>query len=378
MCGLVGIAGKLLAKDESTMKTLLLIDVLRGADSTGLAAVRSANKEAKISKLASHPLDLFDRADFKEALNGALSTVFIGHNRAATLGMVSRVNAHPFECGNIVGAHNGTLKGTSFYDLKKKLGQEFGTDSEAIFASINEFGLKETVSMLEGAWSLVWYDRSNNTLNFLRNKERPMYFAYSKEFDRIFWASEWEMIAAAFSLRPNGTELYAEKKTGYEYWPTDEDVHYCFDVDKLKSGSAKPKPTVKTVKGKEPAPVSSTSSVTPFRDRTNSTNSTMTSLGTTNGGNTQVRGGTGQTEKPVSLIHLFGSMDNPYAGLFSKEKFEEIAKYGCSWCQKHIDYGDTGILIHERDEIILCKECTEGDEKTNHIHLPSTNFQSLL
>jgi glucosamine 6-phosphate synthetase-like amidotransferase/phosphosugar isomerase protein len=118
MCGLVGIAGKLTVKDEATMKRLFLLDFFRGPDSTGLAAVRG-DGNIHVSKLASHPIDLFDSARFKTALSGYNSKIFLGHNRYATKGKVNANNAHPYHYGDIVGAHNGTLSISSWRALEK-------------------------------------------------------------------------------------------------------------------------------------------------------------------------------------------------------------------------------------------------------------------
>ena len=43
MCGLVGVAGDINNKFEKLFKVLLQIDVIRGADSTGVAFVNNSN-----------------------------------------------------------------------------------------------------------------------------------------------------------------------------------------------------------------------------------------------------------------------------------------------------------------------------------------------
>jgi len=100
---------------------MLLLDYLRGVDSTGLAAVRNKDSEVKVVKAAVNPIDLFGYKNFDMVLTGATSKVLIGHNRAATLGKVNNVNAHPFHCGAVVGAHNGTLDRPSWTRLEEAL-----------------------------------------------------------------------------------------------------------------------------------------------------------------------------------------------------------------------------------------------------------------
>jgi glucosamine 6-phosphate synthetase-like amidotransferase/phosphosugar isomerase protein len=64
MCGLVGIAGQMTAKDDAVIKRLLMYDYFRGPDSTGMAAIRG-NGDVYLAKLASDPVTLFDTGKFK-------------------------------------------------------------------------------------------------------------------------------------------------------------------------------------------------------------------------------------------------------------------------------------------------------------------------
>src|SRR4051812_28283409 len=95
MCGLVGIAGQMTAKDDAIIKRLLMYDYFRGPDSTGLAAIRG-NGDVYLAKLASDPVTLFDTGKFKAAIS-SISRVYMGHNRSATRGAVNNYNAHPIE-----------------------------------------------------------------------------------------------------------------------------------------------------------------------------------------------------------------------------------------------------------------------------------------
>jgi glucosamine 6-phosphate synthetase-like amidotransferase/phosphosugar isomerase protein len=194
MCGIVGIAGSLFAREELTMKRLLLLDSLRGMDSTGMATVRMGGKKVEIAKRASHCFNLFDTKSFNDILNGTSSLAFIGHNRSATSGAIKDVNAHPFQVDHITGVHNGTLEDSDKRVLEDMVGEKFNVDSEALFAAIAKFGVKEVIPKLQkgkdsykGAWSLVWWDTDNKTLNFLRNDHRPLWYCYSDDFKLIFW-----------------------------------------------------------------------------------------------------------------------------------------------------------------------------------------------
>lgn len=383
MCGHVGIAGHLEFKDEATMKRLLLIDYLRGQDSTGLAAIRKTN-DVKIAKGAVNPIDLFDTGKFKEALSAYASKVFMGHNRAATKGAVNNVNAHPYQVDHIVGAHNGTLDAISYQELEDLLGEKFGTDSHAIIAGIAKFGVEELIPMLRsgagstgGAWSLVWFDLSANTLNFLRNDQRPMWLAYTDDFKKVMWASEWPMIDAATRLSGTGKDysLYKDKNK-YSFFSTQEDVWYRFDLDALIKGSdVVPKPKVKTLKGKEPAAATGYDPFKRYISAASTGQKHTTTTSTTTSRSSRHTLGI-KPKKDVSVIHLFGNDEDPLAGLLTRKQFEEITKYGCSWCGESVEYTDQGVTIFERDQICLCPTCSGGENQPSRIHIP--NFDHLL
>lgn len=377
MCGLVGIAGDLAFKDEATMKRLLLLDYFRGPDSTGFAAIRNDNA-VKLAKLPSHPLDLFDSTKFKDALNGMQSRVFIGHNRAATRGVINHSNAHPFQYDHIVGCHNGTLEYASTSAIEKELGEKFSVDSQAIIASIAMIGVEKTLPLMQGAWSLVWYDLKEGTLNFLRNKERPLWYAYDEDFKRLFWASEYPMINSAVELG-SGPKLYKETDTGFKFWATEEDIHYSFDVEALKKGGSRPKPKAKILKGKEPKPVVASGGADPFNRSSGMVTDWHPPLSSTTGSKTHSNTGPvlGSNTRPKSVMHLIGDPDNPLAGYFDEEQFKQLAKYGCSFCLGKVEFRDRGIVIFERDDILLCKDCS-GGHGMNPSRIYVKNMDQLL
>jgi len=192
MCGIVGCAGKLVLKTDKMFKTLLIVDSLRGIDSTGIAAIDRNDGAVRVVKQVGNPFDLMNLKTFDNAIN-RFNRAIIGHNRYSTQGAVTKKNAHPFEFENIVGVHNGTLQ-----DRHKLLDHNhFQVDSENLFWHLQEKGLEDLLEVIDGAWSLVWWDKVNETLNFLRNEERPMYIVSSEDDKLIMWASERWMLDVA-------------------------------------------------------------------------------------------------------------------------------------------------------------------------------------
>jgi len=369
MCGHVGVAGQLALKDEKLLKHLLMFDYFRGPDSTGLAAVRG-NGDVYIAKLATHPINLFHDRRFTAALNGAQSRAFIGHNRATTRGATIDMNAHPFVFNHIVGAHNGTLEHSCIADLEKAAGDKYNVDSQALFAAIAAVGVEAAIKMSQGAWSLVWYDMKEKTLNFLRNKERPMWYAFTKDFSRIIWASQWEFIHAAALSNEYELHTWTENDRSFQFRFTDEDVMYSFNLDELGRKNEQPKPKVKKIEGK-PKYVSMTgnyggSNVTGFFPVRQDNGSSYQKTANTNSGGTKNSNGGGRANTPgsgsdrthVSVSSRTGTPDNPFANLITKEEFDQLNTNGCAWCQSPVHWGDTGIIVMENAGAMIGPCCT--------------------
>lgn len=200
MCGLSGVFGDVTFKEEKAVKDLLIYSSVRGMDSTGLASIcrneYGSGRELRLSKEVGPFPYLFDLKSFDKLFQG-VNQGYIGHNRSKTVGDASRKNAHPFVIDDIVGAHNGTIDFQNKNRLER--GTEFRTDSEAIFNNISAHGIKDTIGRIEKseAYALTWYDRKDNTMNFLRNEHRPLVFAVVNKGRTIFWGSEYELLAPA-------------------------------------------------------------------------------------------------------------------------------------------------------------------------------------
>jgi hypothetical protein len=238
-------AGNLTATEERAFKLMLEFDTIRGSDSTGVYIVPrhlSQHNKPKLVKSVGTPWDLYKAEGWRTALAGQ-NKVLIGHNRAATRGFVTEENAHPFDFGVVVGAHNGTLQNQTLLDKDR----EWAVDSQAIFHHMSLHGPKETIEKIHGAFALTWYNTEDNTFNVCRNKERPLVFTFSEDGKTLFWASEAWMLSVALSrcgIKHKELLIFAEN------------VHYCFD---LSSTKVEELPKARAVKYAEyvPPPVAS-------------------------------------------------------------------------------------------------------------------------
>jgi predicted glutamine amidotransferase len=194
-------AGDLAFKHKKVMKDLLFFNTLRGRDSTGVSRY-DKNKQEVLTHKATVPGFEFIDLPFIDDLLKPCVGAWIGHGRWKTVGSINRLNAHPFEVreedGTIsfIGAHNGTL--TNQYNIERELNKgKFGTDSEAFLNLIAKVGAKKAVAEARGAWALSYWNSEDDSVNLLRNKERPLTYALTDDEEVVMWASEAWMIRIA-------------------------------------------------------------------------------------------------------------------------------------------------------------------------------------
>lgn len=173
MCGIVGVIAKgksgLFTTQIEAFSQLLFLDQVRGTDGTGIIYNK---KEGKVHSLKGpETASIFlERRGYEKAMKDCLleSSFIIGHNRAATKGKLVWKDTHPFNEQHITLVHNGTLLS------QKELNDKVSVDSHAICMHLAEKGYKETLETIDGAFALVWADSKENTLNLVRNSQRPL------------------------------------------------------------------------------------------------------------------------------------------------------------------------------------------------------------
>lgn len=194
MCGLIGAAGNITHELKSRVfKDMLDVCATRGRDSTGIIIVKKDLSYDWIKQLGS-PAYLYDSRQYEQRVERTDAAALIGHCRAKTVGDVSIKNAHPFDFpeAGICGVHNGTLRNQHSLDTHK-YGQ---VDSETMYGHLAKNGPEDTFKKVDGAYTAIWWNDKEKTINFIRNTERPLWLSWSKDLKTMFWASEIWMFGA--------------------------------------------------------------------------------------------------------------------------------------------------------------------------------------
>ena len=194
MCGIVGLYNPNkwnLFSADYIMPEMLTHNQIRGRDAVGLF-MQTRSGDMDFCKQNSNvetfmEWDVPNRRFFKVAESARF---MVGHNRAATVGGIGADAAHPHVIDKTIYlVHNGTLRG-QWQDE----GNKHVSDSHAIANWLHqEPDFRKVAGKIIGAYALVWYDRRDDSLNFVRNFERPLGFVESND-GAMWFGSETDMI----------------------------------------------------------------------------------------------------------------------------------------------------------------------------------------
>lgn len=375
MCGLVGImSSNMLMKHKQVLASLLYLDTWRGRDSTGVAMLRH-NADTAIMKSTVPGYEFVEGNKLEDALK-LNDFLWIGHNRYGTMGKNIKTNAHPFgvydEDGGcmIVGAHNGTLKNKHVLMNHAT----FGTDSEALFNNIAHEGIEESIKKIEGAWALTYYDHIVEEFRIIRNKERPLFYAFEKGKHSLIWASEAWMIRVSCSR--HGVELEDDKVLSFN-----EDTLYKIPVP-IKMNETLELKRKGGLVGKAPAFFQGgfwhsgqwyDRQPEPERTQTAPPRKTPPLKLPLPSGTEQKSNGVVQM-RPNAVLSVVPSDDSAgrsykgYSGrVYTKTEIEDQLKDGCGWCEKQeIKLDDKGYGWLAPDKPI-CSLCLEGKHEDHEM-----------
>lgn len=337
--------------DERVFKTLLLLDYFRGQDSTGVCIVGKKGG-VDVLKVADDPIMLFQHQDYESLVVGVSDAIWIGHNRAATIGSTTRANAHPFQCRHITGVHNGTLEKSSFLELSARLKETYGTDSETIFQHMAVYGVEDTVSRLQGAWALVWYDEKERTLNMVKNDKRPLFTCTIERGGKkiLTWASEFKMISAARHMADEKDGEIITDQGGYGFFPLEDDTLHTWTLEQILEG--RDLTAIKIpMEGKPPA----ITSVPAFINNSCHVNSDKT-------GKSPKTASFSLIEDKYEVSEVYVEDSGLILGVMEPEEWDEISRFGCSCCGADVYPSDVGLVVYVNEGVVICPQCSEETE----------------
>lgn len=191
MCGICAVISKNTLSDVEleTFKQVALLTTLRGHDSSGI--IYSKNRNTKYIKSLVTLGDFVRRVeDLDPGKRESNPRYVIGHARAATIGGVTKENAHPHHYNHIVGVHNGTIHSFSTEAEDRNM-----TDSAILYERISEMGEKKAIESagVNAAMALVWVDTKDSCIRFYRNSQRPLFMGRTHN-DTLFLCSEGRML----------------------------------------------------------------------------------------------------------------------------------------------------------------------------------------
>lgn len=206
MCGLFGVfsTGTLSKKEKDIFESLGILSTPRGKHSTGVCQIKLLDEKDKYDceyrniKDTCQPSYFFNRKEWKNT-KSEINHGYIGHNRHATVGDVSRKAAHPFITDYCVGTHNGTLK--DYLDEKQE-GDKYVSDSHKFYSELEKTrDFRPVIESLgeDSAYVFIWMTW-NGKLHFFRNSQRSLFLAVTKSKRTIFWASERRFLEAVEKL----------------------------------------------------------------------------------------------------------------------------------------------------------------------------------
>jgi len=191
MCGIIGLIypQRTWEKHKTTvykvdyknfMEQAVYVGAVRGANATGLLYVEKTRVEAKkegqdvnIFKRAYSGTDFIQLGEVQSVLrNIEYNWVTVIHHRLSTNNASGHAAAHPFQHKHITLVHNGIIT-----NAHKLPATPVNIDSDRVAAGLAETqDIENFLGNLSGSFVLVWYDTNTNTINFIRNKERPLFF----------------------------------------------------------------------------------------------------------------------------------------------------------------------------------------------------------
>ena len=173
------------------LEQAMYVGSVRGRDSTGMMLVDRISGDVEVIKGAVDGAHFCDGYNVDKAMSNLEDNIAVViHNRKATMGATTAINAHPHQHEGVTLVHNGTL----YNHRSIGGGNQFRVDSQAIAYAMGKQSKIATLEELDGAFSLIWHDENDFTLNIARNDQRPLHVGFVKGENTLLFCSERKML----------------------------------------------------------------------------------------------------------------------------------------------------------------------------------------
>ena len=151
-----------------------------------------------------------------------LENVIIGHRRLSIIDLDTDAAKQPVAYKNSLLAYNGMIY--NFKDLKKILSTnnifKGNSDTEVLAKCLTQWGIRKTLSKIDGMFAFVWFDKKKNEIYLVRDPmgEKPLYWTKMK--NKIYFSSEIKSFFRIneFTKKPNINDIddyfYTSKISG--------------------------------------------------------------------------------------------------------------------------------------------------------------------
>ena len=204
MCGIFGILTNLQNFDISKIIINGLIQLQnRGYDSSGICLLNNKNNELIIHKYAStlneSSIEKLNKLNISQSIINSNINIGIGHNRWATHGGKTDINAHPHisNDNNFVLVHNGIIE--NYQELKKNLIENnysfySQTDTEVIVNLISYYynqsentfeSIKKAINVLQGTYGIILINKKEPSNLYAVKYGSPLLIGSNEELSII-------------------------------------------------------------------------------------------------------------------------------------------------------------------------------------------------
>lgn len=178
------------------------------------------------------------------------TSAIIAHTRYYTKGLPSNhKNNHPFDIGNIIGLHNGSIKNDDELFKKYEFAREGEVDSEIIFQLLNHYnsgeitfkGLQSALedTQLKGLVALAFMNKNQPNLVHLVKQEKPMALAYWADLGIVIFNSIEEYVEKAFNQLIRVNRVFGlDVEPNVKYYTVKDDVYFTVDSNATNADDA--------------------------------------------------------------------------------------------------------------------------------------------